>query len=159
MYSSQRAPAPCHPPNNRLLFQLMSFLLLSIYRMVSSKIKALLVIAIISLAFDVSAMNAMTNVHRIAEGIACVQMDVSSSAMAVDENIAKHGQMGLGMMQSLVIKLAKPVNFFKGMMKKLDTRVTRVVEMIRQSWSQLSGMTNKCKRLMRGPYLVVSFMR
>ena len=108
--------------------------------------------------FQVPAMNALTNLHRAAQGVACVQMDVSESASAVDENIAKNGRLGLEIIQTLVQKLVKPMNFFKGMMRQLDTKLTKVVEIVRQQWSKLSDLTNKCKRAMRGPYLVVSLL-
>ncbi|ETN73994.1 DC-STAMP-like protein [Necator americanus] len=58
---------------------LMSYFMLAVHRMISTKIRGLLLLLMISMSFEGPAMNAVMNIHKVAEGIACVQTDVMSA--------------------------------------------------------------------------------
>ncbi|VDM60516.1 unnamed protein product [Angiostrongylus costaricensis] len=58
---------------------LMSYFMLAVHRMLSTKLRTLLLLIMISKSFEGPAMNAVMNIHHVAEGLACVQTDVSVS--------------------------------------------------------------------------------
>ncbi|KAK6048033.1 hypothetical protein COOONC_14462 [Cooperia oncophora] len=58
---------------------LMCYFMLAVHRMISTKIRTLLLLLMISMSFEGPAMNAVTNIYRVAEGLGCIQTDVVSS--------------------------------------------------------------------------------
>ncbi|CAI4223999.1 unnamed protein product [Auanema sp. JU1783] len=132
---------------------IMYYFMLSTHRMFSSKLRTLFLVVILSISFDGPAMNALNNVHKMAEGVGCIQEDVMGSVHAVDENIVKHGQMAVQIVQKLIHDVSEPLNYFRNLLHRLDRGVNRVIQMIQNSWKHLSEVTNECKKAMRGPYI------
>ncbi|KAL6743243.1 hypothetical protein Aduo_016308 [Ancylostoma duodenale] len=132
---------------------LMSYFMLAVHQMISTKIRTLLLLLMISMSFEGPAMNAVTNIHRVAEGIACVQTDVKLALSDVKGRAGDVKDVIANKLQGLVVKLAVPINKIRGILRKLDTKLRRVVESIRRQFRALANLTNLCTRFMKKPYV------
>uniref|UniRef100_A0A1I7XKX6 DC_STAMP domain-containing protein n=1 Tax=Heterorhabditis bacteriophora TaxID=37862 RepID=A0A1I7XKX6_HETBA len=133
----------------------MKYFMIAVHRMMSTNVRALLLLIIMSLAFEVPAMNAVNNIHKVAEGVACIQDDVLDSVNAINGFAADKGRASVDLVSGMIAKLAAPMNWFKNTLRKLDHNVTRLAEMIKGTWKSLSNLTNKCKSFMMTPYATV----
>ncbi|CAJ0589404.1 unnamed protein product [Cylicocyclus nassatus] len=133
---------------------LMSYFMLAVHRMISTKIRTLLLLLMISMSFEGPAMNAVNNIYRVTEGIACVQADVTSSLLDVKERAGDVREMIANKIQSLVVKIAAPINKLRTMLRKIDQKLRRIAEAIRRQFRALSGLTNICTSLLKKPYAI-----
>ncbi|VDO45087.1 unnamed protein product [Haemonchus placei] len=116
---------------------LMSYFMLAVHRMISTKVRTLLLLLMISMSFEGPAMNAVTNIYRVGEGLGCVQTDVTSSLEDVKGRAGDFKE---------VIQLTI----------RLQSTMMLMVESIRRQFRALSNLTNSCKRFMKKPYSIVS---
>ncbi|KHJ89129.1 DC-STAMP-like protein [Oesophagostomum dentatum] len=100
-------------------------------------------------------MNAVTNIHRVAEGIACVQADVTSSLDDVKSRAGDVKTMIANKLKSLIVKLAVPINKLRALLRNLDSKLRRVVEAIRKQFRSYTSLTDLCVRFMKKPYAIV----
>uniref|UniRef100_A0A7I4YTY3 DC_STAMP domain-containing protein n=1 Tax=Haemonchus contortus TaxID=6289 RepID=A0A7I4YTY3_HAECO len=133
---------------------LMSYFMLAVHRMISTKVRTLLLLLMISMSFEGPAMNAVTNIYRVGEGLGCVQTDVTSSLEDVKGRAGDFKEMIANKLQTLVIKMAAPVNEFRLLLRKIHSKIRRMVESIRRQFRALSNLTNSCKRFMKKPYSI-----
>ncbi|EYC09873.1 hypothetical protein Y032_0058g2868 [Ancylostoma ceylanicum] len=133
---------------------LMSYFMLAVHQMISTKIRTLLLLLMISMSFEGPAMNAVTNIHRVAEGIACVQADVTLALNDVKCRAGDVKDVIANKLQDLIVKLAVPINKIRGILRKLDSKLRRVVEAIRRQFRSLANLTNLCTRFMKKPYVI-----
>ncbi|KAK6758677.1 hypothetical protein RB195_016103 [Necator americanus] len=133
---------------------LMSYFMLAVHRMISTKIRGLLLLLMISMSFEGPAMNAVMNIHKVAEGIACVQTDVTSALNDVKGRAGDVKDMIANKIQALIVKVAAPINKFRATLRKIDAKVRRIVEAIRKQFRALANLTNLCTRFMKKPYAI-----
>ncbi|KJH49944.1 hypothetical protein DICVIV_03891 [Dictyocaulus viviparus] len=133
---------------------LMSYFMLAVHQMLSTKLRTLLLLLMISMSFEGPGMNAMMNIHRVAEGMACVHTDISSSLKDVRGRAGDLKSMVANRLQNLIIKIAAPINKFRGILREIDKKVRRIFESIRRQYRELANLTNLCHRFMKKPYAI-----
>ncbi|WKY10144.1 hypothetical protein Q1695_002470 [Nippostrongylus brasiliensis] len=133
---------------------IMSYFILAVHSMISTKVRTLLLLLMISMSFEGPAMNAMMNIHRVAQGLSCVQRDVTSSLNDVKSRAGNFKEMIANKLQSLIVTIATPINKLRSLLRQIQTKLRRVVEAVRRQFRALANLTNLCKRFMKKPYAI-----
>lgn len=70
-------------------------------------------------------MNVIGNIHQVASGVACVQIDVMSSRNDVEGNVMDKGAMLVSRFRALLQNVSGPMNKVKKMLLVLDEKMTK----------------------------------
>lgn len=105
--------------------KIMTYFMISIHVMLTTKIKNILLILLVTMAFEGPAMNVIGNIHQVASGVACVQLDVMSSRNDVEGNVMDKGAMLVSRFRAVLQNVAGPMNKVKAMLLVLDEKMTK----------------------------------
>uniref|UniRef100_A0A1I7T5F5 DC_STAMP domain-containing protein n=1 Tax=Caenorhabditis tropicalis TaxID=1561998 RepID=A0A1I7T5F5_9PELO len=104
---------------------MMTYFMISIHVMMTTKIKNIILILLMTMAFEGPAMNVIGNIHQVASGVACVQTDVMSSRNDVEGNVMDKGTMLVSRFRALLKNVSGPMNKVKNMLLVLDEKMTK----------------------------------
>ncbi|CAI2353857.1 unnamed protein product [Caenorhabditis sp. 36 PRJEB53466] len=136
-----------------LLFpKMMTYFMISIHVMLTTKIKNIILILLVTMAFEGPAMNVIGNIHQVASGVACVQVDVMSSRNDVEGNVMDKGAMLVSRFRAVLQNVAGPMNKVKNMLLVLDEKMTKFVDIMRRHYQVIAGLSNQCRNMLHTPY-------
>ncbi|CAD6189991.1 unnamed protein product [Caenorhabditis auriculariae] len=136
-----------------LLFpKLMYYFTIAVHCMLSNKIRGLLVILIMVMAFEGPAMNIVQNIHGVASGVACLQADVLGAQHDLQSNLADKGASMVARVRNVMLKVAEPVTKLKRLIGRIDEKATKFVDVMRRNYAIVSGLSNECRRHLEGPF-------
>ncbi|CAL2044798.1 unnamed protein product [Caenorhabditis brenneri] len=120
--------------------------------MMTTKVKNIILILLMTMAFEGPAMNVIGNIHQVASGVACVQVDVMSSRNDVEGNIMDKGAMMVARFRTLLKNVAPPMNKVKNMLLVLDEKMTKFVDIMRRHYRVIASLSNQCRNMLQTPY-------
>ncbi|EFP05803.1 CRE-SPE-42 protein [Caenorhabditis remanei] len=132
--------------------KLMTYFMISIHVMMTTKIKNIILILLVTMAFEGPAMNVIGNIHQVASGVACVQIDVMSSRNDVEGNVMDKGAMLVARFRALLQNVAGPMNKVKNMLLVLDEKMTKFVDIMRRHYRVIASLSNQCRNMLQTPY-------
>uniref|UniRef100_A0AC34RA59 Dendritic cell-specific transmembrane protein-like domain-containing protein n=1 Tax=Panagrolaimus sp. JU765 TaxID=591449 RepID=A0AC34RA59_9BILA len=121
--------------------------------LLTSKLRTVLLLIIMTWALQGPAMNATNNIRSSVEGVACVQLRVQALAEEIREH-ANHKlqQIPLEDAQELITKSMKPFKKITKMLKKIDETISKVLEWQKNIIKKMKGIFVSCSELSRMPY-------
>ncbi|CAO4379354.1 unnamed protein product [Caenorhabditis nigoni] len=132
--------------------KLMTYFMISIHVMMTTKVKNIILILLVTMAFEGPAMNVIGNIHQVASGVACVQIDVMSSRNDVEGNVMDKGAMLVSRFRALLKNVSGPMNKVKNMLLVLDEKMTKFVDIMRRHYRVIASLSNQCRNMLQTPY-------
>ncbi|VDN21960.1 unnamed protein product [Gongylonema pulchrum] len=137
---------------------LRAVILVAVTKLLTSRLRSIILMFIISWSFQVPAMNTTRNLQMLAESVSCVRdsaIDVSNSL--VDEaNMQSNKFSAAGVREQARFFTQQLINF-RDTIRRLQSTVARYARQAKDYLVQLISVKKYCQRFFIGPYYFVSF--
>uniref|UniRef100_A0AC35GQP5 Dendritic cell-specific transmembrane protein-like domain-containing protein n=1 Tax=Panagrolaimus sp. PS1159 TaxID=55785 RepID=A0AC35GQP5_9BILA len=123
--------------------------------LLTSKLRTLLILLIVTWAFQYPAVNITSNIRTSVEGIACVQERVRELAEELRTNANKKLQeLPIDEVQELVEKTMGPFKEMQKTLRKVQETVLTMLEWQRKVTGRIRNLFDDCSALTREPFFV-----
>lgn len=127
--------------------------LIGIPSLITSKVRTVIVLIIVTWALQGAALNATNNIRASVEGVACVQVRIRTLADEIRNNANKKLQeIPIDEAQEMIQRVMKPFKKVKETIRKIDEIVSKMVEWQKSIFSTMSKVFETCSEYSRWPF-------